>query len=147
MLRICTKCLRPRLAILFALSEKDIAVASTLCVVTNKFPDGNFSRPRLAVFALSYAQTKTSLRRAHIAKDSTQVLSFAICAPNRGRLRTSDLSKIILEHVQTECKKEQDEQERLAQLEEERRQMASWPSRPPSPPVPDASPDHPHQSF
>ena len=31
-------------------------------LVTSKIPDGIFSRPRLAVFALSKAQTKTSLR-------------------------------------------------------------------------------------
>ena len=33
-----------------------------LSLVTNIFPDGKISRPRLAVFALSSAQTKTSLR-------------------------------------------------------------------------------------
>jgi len=31
-------------------------------VVTNKFSDGNFLRPRLTVFAFAFGKTKTSLR-------------------------------------------------------------------------------------
>lgn len=38
-------------------------------VVTNIFPDGKISRPRLAVFAFRYAQTKTSFRLPHVRKN------------------------------------------------------------------------------
>lgn len=46
---------------LFKSSTEDAQITK-IFVVTNNFPDGKFSRPRLAVFAFRSAQTKTSLR-------------------------------------------------------------------------------------
>lgn len=43
---------------------------ATKFVVTNKFADVNFLRPRLGIFALSKAQTKIYLRLSQIATSS-----------------------------------------------------------------------------
>ena len=57
-------------------------LASAHVVVTGIFPDGKISRPRLAVFALSKAQTKTSLRLGQ-TKNLPQGRFFNVCPPGR----------------------------------------------------------------
>lgn len=44
--------------------------------VTSNFPDGKFSRPRLAAFALYFAQTHASLRLSR--PDESQAIGFLI---------------------------------------------------------------------
>lgn len=52
-------------------------------VVTDKFTDVNFPRPRLAVFAFRFAQTKTSLRLAQKHKILRRQDVCVFCAPVR----------------------------------------------------------------
>lgn len=53
--------------------------------VTSNFPDGKFSRPRLAAFALYFVQTHASLRLSR--PDESQAVGFLIlslCCSNAG---------------------------------------------------------------
>ena len=64
-------------------------------VVTSKIPDGIFSRPRLAVFAFLFAQTKTSLRLAHESKTRSSSC-FLSCAPTWIRTKDQSLKRRVL---------------------------------------------------
>jgi len=45
-------------------------------MATNKFPDGNFSQPRLAIFAFRFAQTKIKLRLSIPGRKQTNLLTL-----------------------------------------------------------------------
>ncbi len=58
--------------------------------VTNKFPDGNFSRPRLAVLALPFRQTNTSLRHSSpSAPMQIGATRIVVCFPPLGENQTT----------------------------------------------------------
>jgi hypothetical protein len=61
---LCLLC--PRLdRFAYRSSARSSSSLSVLFLVTDTFPDGKVPRPRLAVFAFRFAQTKTSLRPTH----------------------------------------------------------------------------------
>lgn len=75
-------------------------IVRELYSVTSKFPDRNFSRPRLAVFALPCGQTKTSLRLTKTSQHATKVvccyLSFSsLWGLWLGQLLSEHLSGIV----------------------------------------------------
>ncbi len=63
------------------IASNNLNISRKTLVVTSKFPDRNFSRPRLAVFAICYAKTKTSLRPAQVPQIAKQFAIFGLVLP------------------------------------------------------------------
>ena len=66
-------------------------------MATHKFLDGNFARPRLAVFAFRFAQTKTTLRLAQNHKTLRKQGVYVFCAQERNRPRVFFLTEKSLD--------------------------------------------------